>query len=491
MAGIGLAFSSCGDGGGSEEGDGLEDPAGDGQGDDATLDTRDDGVEAPAEGPASDIGRDEATPECVSDADITEGFHVSPEGTPGGDGSAAGPWDLATALAQPAPVVAGSTIWLHGGTYGGSFTSTLAGAEGSPITVRGYPGEWAVIDGAPSMETTFSIEGSWTVFQDFEVMSSAGERTGGRPEGMYVVGENVKLIHLVIHDLGNNGFWTAALNLEIYGCLFYNNGYDDADRAHGHAIYTQNLDGTKVIMDNIIFNGYSFGIHAYTEGGSIQGFDIIGNVWFASGAAAQGTDTLKDNCLVGGLQPAARILLQENLGWADSPSTRSVRLGYDNPDNQDVILADNTFAGETSFARPWSSITMTGNTFYGDVPGVDTSLYPDNTYLAARPAGAWVFVRPSRYESGRAHIAVYNWDLAGSVEVDLGTALAAGTPYEIRNAQNYFAGPVASGTYDGSPVPLPMTGLEPAQPVGSPGAIDPSEMTGVEFNVFVLIGGCS
>ena len=54
--------------------------------------------------------------------------------------------------------------------------------------------------------------------------------------------------------------------------------------------------------------------------------------------------------------------------------------------------------------------------------------------------------------------------------------------YEIRNAQDYFGPPVASGIYDGGPVSVPMTGLTVAAPVGWPAPAP----TGPEFNVFVL-----
>jgi len=81
---------------------------------------------------------------------------------------------------------------------------------------------------------------------------------------------------------------------------------------------------------------------------------------------------------------------------------------------------------------------------------------------------------------------VYNWDLADTVEADLDGVLTVGAGYEIRNAQNYFTGPVVSGIYDGAPVQLPMSGVEPAQPIGSEGAIAPSEFTGKEFNVFIV-----
>jgi len=413
-------------------------------------------------------------------------YHVTTDGTPQGDGSEGSPWDLATALAQPSAVAPGDTIWLHDGTYEGSFVGDLDGAEGDPIVVRSAPGEWARIDGATSTETTFEFGGSHAWYWGFEITNTEPDRWGGRPEGVRVLGPELKLINLVIHDLGNNGFWNPAENLEVYGCLIYHNGYDDTDRGHGHGVYTQNSTGTKVFEDNVIFGGYSFGIHAYTEGGSIQGFDVIGNTWFNAGVISS-VSGHKDDCLIGGLQPAARIDLRENLSWASSPTARTVQLGYSVP-NEDVSLADNTFVGETNFSEPWTTITMTGNTFYSSVVGVDTASYPNNTYLAEAPTTDWIFVRPNRYEERRAHITAYDWDGDETVAADLSEVLSPGDSYELRNAQAYFEAPVATGTYDGSPIAIPMANLEPAQPIGTPGALDPSDRTDPDFNVFVLIG---
>src|SRR5438132_695952 len=42
-------------------------------------------------------------------------FYASPTGSPSGDGSLTNAWDLTTALAGPAAVTPGSTIWLRGG----------------------------------------------------------------------------------------------------------------------------------------------------------------------------------------------------------------------------------------------------------------------------------------------------------------------------------------------------------------------------------------
>ena len=45
-------------------------------------------------------------------------------------------------------------------------------------------------------------------------------------------------------------------------------------------------------------------------------------------------------------------------------------------------------------------------------------------------------VRPNRYQPGRAHVIVYNWDLQPQVSVDLSMAgLGSGQRFEIRDVQ--------------------------------------------------------
>src|SRR5580704_17034433 len=55
--------------------------------------------------------------------------YVAPGGTSQGTGSLDRPWDLQTALSQPASVQPGDTIWVRGGTYisaiSDGFTSKL------------------------------------------------------------------------------------------------------------------------------------------------------------------------------------------------------------------------------------------------------------------------------------------------------------------------------------------------------------------------------
>jgi len=78
-------------------------------------------------------------------------------------------------------------------------------------------------------------------------------------------------------------------------------------------------------------------------------------------------------------------------------------------------------------------------------------------YTAGVPTGVEVYIRPNAYEPGRANIVVFNWSGASSAAVSLAGHLNIGESYEIMDAQNYFAGPLASGVFNGGQVTLPMT----------------------------------
>ena len=54
----------------------------------------------------------------------------------------------------------------------------------------------------------------------------------------------------------------------------------------------------------------------------------------------------------------------------------------------------------------------------------------------------------------------------GTVSVDVSAILTSGQGYEVRNAEDFYGAAVLSGTYNGSPLVLPMGGLSVATPVG-------------------------
>lgn len=414
----------------------------------------------------------------------TNVFYVSPQGTPGGDGSIERPWGLATALAQPKVIKPGAIIWLRGGTYQGPFTSLLKGAQASPITVRSYPGEWAILDGVGSTTSTLLVKGTSTIYRDFEVMNSGTNRLSKRATGVYVNGSRTKFINLIVHDTGLGiAFYSGASDSELYGNIIYNGGWDESDRGHGPGIYAQNQTGVKRIADNIVFNQFSHGIQIY--GSSTAYLDNIyleGNAFFRNGTLSR--EGFQTNIHIGGGRIAQNpTLIQNYTYFTPNQGGRSANLAYQRTTNN-ANVRDNYFAGGLPLQLGNSTNpTVFNNTFYGNVESLP-SRFPNNTYYLTRPTGVKVVVRPNQYEQGRANLIFYNWDLLSTVEVDVSSILPVGASYEVRNAQDFNGAPVQVGTYDGRPLRLPMSGLNVAQPIGYyryPG------LTGPEFNAFVLI----
>jgi hypothetical protein len=467
-------------------------------------------------------------------------FYAAPDGTPAGDGTRARPWDLATAVGQSA-IRPGDTLWLRGGTYRGTFTSTLKGTPDGPITVRQAPGERATIDLVTRDRTAvFLIRGDHVRFWGFEVTCSDPGRTsktGGSNPGPEVRrgsidcrASHVRFINLVVHDLGVGfGFWSEGEGGEIYGCLNYNHGWRAPDRGHGHGIYAQNAKGVKRLVDNVLFNQFSHGIHAYGSARApLTGFHVEGNVAFHNGVLS-GPEHLAPNVLVGGGGPARNVTVTRNFTYHPTPAT-GVRLGY-GAVNEDLTLTDNYFVGYTE-VRLWKRVAAKENTIVGPDTLVRMELpkwvepkdyaWDRNTYRSSRQKyppltavrerdtlvtgwrewqaagldragqytegvlnGTQVFVRPNQYEPGRGHVVVYNWDGNAVIEAVLSGVLKKGQAYRVVRAQDFFSRPVAAGTFDGKPVRLPMTAAPAAVPVGMDKS--PAPPTGPLFEVFVVL----
>ena len=418
-------------------------------------------------------------------------FYVSPSASGSGTGSFSSPWQLQVALTQPGSVHPGDTIWLRGGTYSGTYTGYLVGTSSSPIVVREYPGERAIIDGGNSNgNAIFVAKGSYTWYWGFEVMSSDPTRSttisGSSPPGSAIPrGEGIlidqgtphpglKFINMVIHDARQGvSFWSQAQDSEVYGCLIYYNGWSAPDRGHGHGIYAQNQTGTKKITDSILFSGFDYGIHTYGSAAAyLDNIDIEGTTSFNAGDLHAGGS----NLLLGGEigTVAHNPILKNNYMYRPSGGSADFDLGY-NGGCANATVTNNYISNSTSFNN-CAPTSMTGNTFYGSISGFTQSQYPSNTYYSSRPTGTQIFVRPNAYEAGRANITIYNWNLAASVSVSFSGILSNGQGFEIRNAHDFFGAPVVTGTYTGGSVSIPMTGLSVAAPVGwaAPPRPDPS-----------------
>src|SRR5690606_4367227 len=146
------------------------------------------------------------------------------------------------------------------------------------------------------------------------------------------------------------------------------------------------------------------------------------------------------------------------------------------------VFALGSFAVVVNGTTPMS---FSGNRVIGATyPSSLPSTYSASSYYGSRPSGTWAYVRPNRYVEGRANITVYNWGSASQVSVNLSNVLTAGDTYEIRDVQNFFGSPVASGTYSGGTVVIPMTGRTTAVPAGRSRI---PEHPPAEFGAFVVL----
>ena len=480
-----------------------------------------------ATAPASD-----PTPSASTTTTVSANRHfVSPTGTSSGDGTAAKPWDLRTALSHPSRVRPGDTIYVRGGTYRGIYTSTLAGTSTAPIVVRAYAKERATIDATGGTGTILKVNGPYAVFWGLEVMDSRRTSTTQRGGGVELYGRGTKLVNSVVHDATGNGvgFWSSAIDGEVYGSIVYNNGYQ-TNRGSGHGIYSQNRDGVKRIVDNVVFNSYGFGLHIYgSSNASFIGYHIEGNVFLNAGAISSGG--AETNVLIGGGSPANNITFTRNVVYrSPTLSNIAVRLGYQASPvwNENVTFTNNVLfdRGQSLVMTNWRRATVSSNTLAGYL--LSTTSAPDlsvtrgygwsgNTQVASSTAQAWshggtrytwsnwktksglgstdrlvssmstpnVIVRPNRYEAGRANIVVVNWSGAGSVSADVSGVLRVGDAYEVRDAHNFYGPAVATGTYGGGSISLSLASRTPAAPIG--GASRAPIATQKHLATFVLL----
>lgn len=431
-------------------------------------------------------------------------WYVATTGTAGGSGAISSPWDLQTALNHPASVQPGDTIWLRGGTYSGIFTSSLVGTSGSPIVVRQYSGERAILDGGSTQATgVLSVSGSYTHYWGFEITLSDTDRVsaqaGSDPtdivttSGVYSIsGTGNKFINLIIHDArGGYGYWAGVTDGEIYGNIIYHNGWDGPDRGHGHGIYTQNSSNTvRLIKDNISFNQFSSGIKPWGVNGLVNDYTIEGNIMFNNGILSSTTgfafNLLFGTDAIGNI--AENPIIRNNYTYYTTTSPDGENRIGDVAGCDSPTITDNYFAhggADNVLNMNCTNVTMTGNTYYGVTTGFTTSSFPNNTYATVRPSDTKIFVRPNTYESGRAHIVIYNWNSKPNIDVDVSSVLSNNQAYSVYDVENYFGTPVATGTYTGNNITIPMTGTTVSAPTGT---ATPAH-TPQEFGVFVLIGG--
>jgi len=324
-----------------------------------------------------------------------------------------------------------------------------------------------------------------------------------------------------------------------------------SDRGHGHFFYQEKSTGRRQILDNIGFNSFDVGMQAYGVTGPFVGGEIRGNIFFNSGAPGSTNGARNINLLVGtDKEPIPEVVIADNFFYQPPKSTSTnLSIGYGSTSNGAVVITGNYIAGALPVSiLDWKKIAFQGNQLYSDgswlaqisrVPADvqitwDGNAYLDNTAIQNCVGGnrrapfvysnlhggcgpldfsEWVratgfdttsaytsggqlpnavFVRPNRYQAGRAHLVVFNWAQNDAVTVDLSsTGLVDRQSFTIVNAQNYFGRPVLEGVYDSSSkmVLLPMSSAAAQATAPVPGLPVSPPSTLPQFGAFVVVPG--
>ncbi|HZO90505.1 MAG TPA: right-handed parallel beta-helix repeat-containing protein [Chthonomonadaceae bacterium] len=378
-------------------------------------------------------------------------WYVAPDGTPTGQGTKGSPWDIISALNGAHKVAPGDTIWLQAGTYkypfgthGSGYEVKLVGTKEAPIQIRGVPGQRVTLDGGLALlpPTTYV----WV--RDLEILVSeprprdpvpaelsnvaAGYRGVNRPWGGVTgqSGHDCRFINLVIHDNNQGMGWWATTDGEAYGCILYDNGWQGTDRGHGHAIYTQNREGRKIISDCIMTGGYGYSLHAYGSWQAyVDNYYVEGNIVYNA-----------NEFLLGGGNPSHNIHVVGNYLY----NVPRMRLGYDAPYNEDCEVRNNIIVNGKLAINNYRKVVNAGNLILAKAE--------------PRPRGSKVILRPNKYDSDRANLAIYNWDKAPVVPVKAGSFLRKGEAYRLMDPRDFYGKPIAEGVYDGKALPAPVKG---------------------------------
>ena len=375
-------------------------------------------------------------------------WHVATNGSPDGLGTQGAPWDLGSALDGRQKVRPNDTLWIHQGHYksapkvgGLGYVVRLAGRDGAPVQVRAWQGQRVTIDGGLNVQPPSTHLWIW----DLEILVSDPRPSApippdptyanvNRPWGGLNVsgGRNCKFINLVIHDNTQGvSWWVASQDSEMHGCIIYDNGWLATDRGHGHCIYTQNKEGTKTISNCILSCKYdgTYTMHAYgSSRADVDSYLIEDSIFYGKGPF-----------LVGGGKPSHNIRVFRNYLY-----NVDMRIGYNAPSNEDCEIRDNVIANGDLVITKYNKVVNEGNLVLKRGEKL--------------PQGTKAALLPNKYDTSRAHLAIFNWQQAKQVQVPVKPFLKPGDAFRLMKPEDLFGKPVFEGACKGETITVPVDG---------------------------------
>ena len=299
-------------------------------------------------------------------------YYVSPDGDDANPGSFDQPWRTIQHAVDN--VGLGDTIWVRGGIYNEGVVVAISGLPGLPITLIGYPGEAAMLDGNGLVIQDYGQEGergfgfvSWRHSQGITLRNLEFSLVGA-PIKFHQGGEEVLIEDVYGHDYNYAGF----------DC-----GPDGPCR--GFTLRRVTMKGNGMAVDGFAVE---------------QGIAILVEDCVAEGHAGDGFDFKSDRTTL------RRIISRDNRGdnikLGGSNSSLINSLSYDSglinlvlAEGGSYTVINNTIANRTSdgylatlggyqTTTP-TSISLHNNIFYNDHPEMAgaTVYYPEGAILTA------------------------------------------------------------------------------------------------------------
>lgn len=460
---------------------------------------------------------------------------ASPTGTPSNTGlSESSPWSLAFAFGGSSPLVPGDSLILLDGVYEGNYLLNTSGSAQKPIRILPQNEGKAIFDVGKNRtgESAITINGSnvWLIGLHLTSSSTIKREDLGQSvpfeAGITVFGSGVKLINCWIYDIAGGGLqlWRPALDLEVYGCLVFNNGTQASTRGTGHGMYIQHdePDFPKIIRNNIVFQNASQGINSYTTNPPNGGVIFSENTAFNTGVIANYNPALfraPHNFTIGSQNNVSfEMKVKSNVFYSDLQQGRleknqvgNVTLGRTYAPNRGIYFTDNLiYGGQYQVEiQPLENLQFVRNSFYNLhgkffqfltlASSLPQTTWESNTYfnlikdpnaftgfsfsewksnsgfdqtsleLESVPEQPRVAVRKNEYDPSRFYVTVINPAKRSSIEIDLEPfGIRNGTRYELIDLQNPFDPESRlEGTYLGSPLILPMSWTKSLAPKGN------------------------
>jgi CSLREA domain-containing protein len=315
-------------------------------------------------------------------------YYVSPDGDDANPGTFDQPWrTIQHAVDSVGP---GDTIWVRGGMYNEGLVIETSGLPGLPITLIGYPGETAILDGNGLERRDGIVIGGadyWT-FQDLVIQdySLEGERGFGFVSWHNSQGITLRYLEfsLVGTPIKFHQGGEEVLIEDVYGHDYDHTGFDcRPGSCRGFTLRRVTMEGNDMAMDGFAAE---------------EGVALLVEDCFAEGHVGDGFDFQSDRTTL------RRVISRNNgasnikLGGLDSTLINS--LSYDSGQINLVLgeggsytVINNTIANRTSYGYLATlggyetsiptSIILYNNIFYNDHPQMGGTMvyFPDGAIL--------------------------------------------------------------------------------------------------------------